>query len=117
MDGILVERYVAGAHYNKYKQLGMELGTLITFPYNLGMQAPYFVSGRNGESCTTFKKCVLEILDQGKLATVSFSRRLNAVTHAISITGYKRRELKPVASLTGVLGCICLFPAGKHEHF
>ncbi|CAB4018326.1 Potassium voltage-gated channel subfamily F member 1, partial [Paramuricea clavata] len=69
VDGILVERYVAGAHYNKYKGLGMELGTLVMFPYNLGMQAPSFITGRSDATCAIFKKCILDILDEGQLAT------------------------------------------------
>ena len=69
LDGILVERYVAGAHYNRYKGLGMELGTLIKFPYNLGMQAPQYIDGV--ETCATFKKCVSHILNEGQIATVS----------------------------------------------
>ena len=69
VDGILVERYVAGAHYNKYKELGMELGTLITFPYEMGMSAPSYITG-HGDSCAVFKKCVLDILDEGQIATV-----------------------------------------------
>ena len=72
MDGILVERYVAGAHYNKYKGLGMELGTLVTFPYNLGMQAPSFITGRSDATCAIFKKCIQDILDEGQLATVGY---------------------------------------------
>ena len=69
VDGILVERYVAGAHYNQYKNLGMELGTLFTFPYNLGMQAPQFINGE--ATCAIFKKCIADILDEGQIATVS----------------------------------------------
>jgi hypothetical protein len=71
VDGVLVERYVAGAHYNKYKGMGMELGTLITFPYNMGLQAPSFITGYSGSSCAVFKKCVLDILHEGDIATVS----------------------------------------------
>ena len=48
----------------------MELGTLITFPYNMGLMAPSFITGRNGEACAMFKQCVLDILDEGQIATV-----------------------------------------------
>lgn len=75
VDGILVERYVAGAYYNKYKELGMELGTLIKFPYKMGMQAPSYITG-HGKSCQKFRKCVLDILDEGEIATVGFSDAL-----------------------------------------
>lgn len=78
VDGVLVERYVAGAHYNKYKELGMELGTLIKFPYEMGMQAPSYIT-RFGKSCQVFKKCVLDILNEGEIATVRFSDALKII--------------------------------------
>lgn len=78
VDGILVERYVAGAYYNEYKELGMELGTLIKFPYKMGMQAPSYIPG-HGESCQKFKKCVLDILNEGEIATVGFSDPLKII--------------------------------------
>ena len=69
VDGILVERYVAGAHYNKYKGMGMELGTLISSPYYMGLMAPSFITGRKGDACAMFKECVLNILHEGQIAT------------------------------------------------
>ncbi|XP_028415896.1 uncharacterized protein LOC114539464 [Dendronephthya gigantea] len=78
VDGILVERYVAGAYYNEYKELGMELGTLIRFPYKVGMQAPSFITGRDGETCTAFKKCVLDILGEEKIPMKVLSDFSNA---------------------------------------
>lgn len=62
---------MVGAYYNDYKELGMELGTLIKFPYKVGMQAPSYLTGRNGETCTAFKKCVLDILGEEKIPAVS----------------------------------------------
>ena len=65
-----MERYVPGAHYNKHKVLGMELGTLVRFPYNLGMQAPNYIDGHNEDVCSKLKKCVSNILEEGQIATV-----------------------------------------------
>lgn len=66
VDGILMERYIAGAYYNIYKEQGLELGTTLKFPYHIGLQVPNSIPGLD---CQMFTKCVQEILNEDQIAT------------------------------------------------
>ena len=92
VDGILIERYIAGAYYNQYIDQGLELGTMLSYPYQLGMKIPKKISGRNftGESgaCEPLKKCVLQILEDNNIVTVNniiFSQFLHFKGNLLSI--------------------------------
>ncbi|XP_046854830.1 uncharacterized protein LOC124447877 isoform X2 [Xenia sp. Carnegie-2017] len=65
VDGILVERYAAGAHYNLFKSRGLELGKVTSFPYDIGMQ---LVGEKNTSMCTAFKKCIMDITKKFNIA-------------------------------------------------
>ena len=79
VDGILVERYAAGAHYNQFKSLGMELGKVTTFPYDIGMQV---VGEKNTSMCTAFKKCIMDITKKFNIAMVIvFDYQTNVTLH------------------------------------
>ena len=71
VEGILLERFIAGAYYNTYKEEGLELGTMLHFPYYVGLQVPAHVPGHTGSHCLQIRKCVLDILKKDKIAKVS----------------------------------------------
>ena len=71
VEGILLERFIAGAYYNTYKEEGLELGTMLHFPYYIGLQVPAHVPGHTGSHCLQIRKCVLDILKKDKIAKVS----------------------------------------------
>lgn len=83
VDGILMERYVAGAYYNTYKEQGLELGTMLLFPYYFGFQAPKNIPG-SVSSCTILKKCVQEILKENEIVTVNIDLNLSKKSSSLN---------------------------------